>query len=55
MSDVQLFCGDCLDILPTLKAGSVPLIVTSPPYNLGVDYGEQVDDQRPDYAEWLML
>lgn len=33
MSTVELFCGDCLDILPTLAAGSVDLIVTSPPYN----------------------
>jgi len=32
MSDIQLYCGDCLDILPTLEAGSVDLIVTSPPY-----------------------
>lgn len=33
MSDVKLYLGDCLDILPTLAAGSVELIVTSPPYN----------------------
>ena len=29
---VQLFCGDCLDILPTLEAGSVDAVVTDPPY-----------------------
>jgi adenine-specific DNA-methyltransferase len=27
--------GDCLAILPTLRAGSVDLVLTSPPYNLG--------------------
>jgi len=29
---VQLFLGDCLDILPTLEAGSVDAVVTDPPY-----------------------
>lgn len=28
----RLIQGNCLDILPTLKAESVDLIVTSPPY-----------------------
>jgi hypothetical protein len=27
MSDVQLFLGDCLDILPTLEAGSVDAVM----------------------------
>jgi len=31
---VQLFCGDCLDILPTLEAGSVDAVVTDPPYGV---------------------
>ena len=53
MVKVELHLGDCLDILPTLEAGSVPLIVTSPPYNLGVDYGERVDDHRSNYLEWM--
>lgn len=33
---VTLYCGDCLEILPTLEAGSVDAVVTDPPY--GVDY-----------------
>ncbi len=33
---VQLYLGDCLDVLPTLAPGSVDL-VTDPPY--GIDYG----------------
>ncbi len=28
-----LYCGDCLEILPTLAAGSVDAVVTDPPYN----------------------
>ena len=32
---VRLWLGDCLEILPTLEAGSVDAVITSPPYNLG--------------------
>ena len=30
--DVQLYLGDCLEVLPTLEAGSVDAVVTDPPY-----------------------
>jgi site-specific DNA-methyltransferase (adenine-specific) len=30
--DVTLYMGDCLEILPTLAAGSVDAVVTDPPY-----------------------
>ena len=30
--NVVLFCGDCLEVLPTLAAGSVDAVVTDPPY-----------------------
>lgn len=33
---VQLYCGDCLEILPTLEAESVDAVITDPPY--GIDY-----------------
>jgi DNA modification methylase len=29
---IQLYCGDCLDILPTLEAASVDCVITDPPY-----------------------
>ena len=32
---VQLYCGDCLEILPELEAGSVDAVVTDPPYSSG--------------------
>jgi site-specific DNA-methyltransferase (adenine-specific) len=32
---IRLFCGDALAILPEIEAGSVDLVITSPPYNLG--------------------
>jgi DNA modification methylase len=30
---IRLYCADCLDVLPTLAAGSVDAVVSSPPYN----------------------
>ena len=48
----EMYCGDCLDILPMLPAGSVNCCVTSPPYYGLRDYGvsgqiglEQTPDQ----------
>lgn len=41
----RLICGDCLTMLPTLEAGSVDVVVTSPPYNLGLAY-RGYDDRR---------
>lgn len=29
---IQLHCGDCIDVLPEIQAGSVDLIVCDPPY-----------------------
>jgi site-specific DNA-methyltransferase (adenine-specific) len=37
--DATLYCGDCLDVLPTLEAKSVHCVVTSPPYWGLRDYG----------------
>ena len=46
--------GDCLDLLARLPAGSIDVVVTSPPYNIGIAYNSY-DDQRPraDYLAWL--
>jgi len=45
--------GDCLKVLPTLPDGSVDLVVTSPPYNLGINY-RSFDDtaSRAEFLEW---
>jgi site-specific DNA-methyltransferase (adenine-specific) len=49
----HLHHGDCLDILPTLGEASHDLVVTSPPYNLGIGY-RTYDDTRPreDFLDW---
>lgn len=35
IGDAVLYCGDCLDILPTL--GKVDAVITDPPYGIGAD------------------
>jgi len=35
---MNLLHGDCLKTLPALAEGSIDLVVTSPPYNLGISY-----------------
>lgn len=51
MTDYQLYCGDCLDILPTLAAESVDLVFADPPFNVGIGY-DGYSDNRADYYEW---
>ena len=36
MSTIDLRCGDALEQLKTLPDGSVDLVLTDPPYNIGV-------------------
>ena len=45
-----IYQGDCLDLLKRLPAGSVPLIVTSPPYNIGKEYETTIP--LADYLDW---
>lgn len=54
MSDVELILGDCLEVLPTVARGAVNLIVTSPPYNVGLEYNSYKDDKPfADYISFL--
>jgi site-specific DNA-methyltransferase (adenine-specific) len=46
---VTIYCGDCLRVLPFIPAATV--VLTDPPYNLGIDYGTGTDE-RPDYPAW---
>ena len=52
-SRLKFYLGDCLDVLPTLEPRSVSVVVTSPPYNLGVKYRSYLDDiPRTEYLNW---
>lgn len=51
----RLICADCLSALPSLEANSVDVIVTSPPYNLGLGYRRYKDVRAEhEYLEWLI-
>ena len=49
----RFYLGDCVEVLGALPRGSVDAIVTSPPYNLGIQY-RSYDDTMPreDYLAW---
>ena len=50
---LRLYHGDSLTLMPALDAGSIGVVVTSPPYNLGIRY-RSYDDGRPraEYLRW---
>ena len=53
MSVLELCQMDCLDGMRKLPDGSVDLIVTSPPYNLGIQYNTYRDrDERDSFLAW---
>lgn len=39
----RLICGDAVAVMKTLPSNTVDLIVADPPYNLGKDYGNNMD------------
>lgn len=52
---MTLHTGDCLAILPHLEAGSVDVVVTSPPYNLDLRYGTYKDRRAEgEYLDWMV-
>lgn len=53
-SYVTIYLGDCREILPELPDKSVDLVLTDPPYGVGVKYGKHYDDKRDDYWEWFL-
>ena len=49
----QVFCEDALAGMARIPDGSIDLILTDPPYNLGKDYGNGSDQQSvEDYLAW---
>ena len=49
----RFYHADCLDVFAELEPRSVDVIVTSPPYNIGVRYGTYQDTLSPaEYMAW---
>jgi site-specific DNA-methyltransferase (adenine-specific) len=52
-TNARFYHADCLEIFRQLPPHSVDVIVTSPPYNLGIAYGAYDDTLTPeDYLAW---
>ena len=50
---LQFYLADCLDILARVAPATISVVVTSPPYNLGVRYRSYHDSMpRDHYLEW---
>ena len=54
----KIIQGNCVEVMATLPESTVDLIVTSPPYNVGIDYDTHNDRQSmEDYwqftKDWL--
>jgi DNA modification methylase len=50
----QVICGDCLEIMAQIPDDTVHLAVTSPPYNLGLNYDLHIDNlEYEQYLRWL--
>jgi DNA modification methylase len=55
IGECKLILGDCREILPTLP--KVDLILTDPPYGIGLEYSESFKDTESDLVDlisWLM-
>lgn len=49
----RIHAGDCVDVLATLPAESVDLVLADPPFNIGKDYGPHSDVRGTrDYLAW---
>jgi len=49
----EFHLADCVEVFKHLDPHSVDVIVTSPPYNLGINYNRYHDTMSgPDYLEW---
>ncbi|MGB8647738.1 MAG: site-specific DNA-methyltransferase [Anaerolineae bacterium] len=54
-STLALYHQDCIAGMPRrLEPGAVDVVVTSPPYNLGIEYGRYDDKvSRSSYLDWI--
>jgi len=48
----RLIQGDCTKILPTLDSSNIDLVITSPPYNVGINYGEGREKDKIPFQDY---
>ncbi len=50
--NVKLYNGDCFNVLPTVENNSIDLVITSPPFNVGIDYGKGRNEDKKSNKEY---
>lgn len=45
----KIICGDCLDVMKDMPDKCVDLILTDPPYGVGINYGETYEDTEENW------
>lgn len=54
LEENRIYNEDCLDTLERMEDSLLDLTVTSPPYNVSLDYNTYDDNKKhDDYIEWL--
>lgn len=53
MSSIRIIKSDAIRLLKSLGDNSVTAVVTSPPYNIGVNY-RSYTDRRDDWEKWMI-
>ena len=54
-NDIKLYNGNCLDIMRQIPENSIDLIVTSPPYNVGIKYDAYDDTKtKEEYLSFML-
>ena len=48
----KIYSEDCLEGLKRIQDDSIDCMITSPPYNVGIDYGDKYNDNQP-FNEYL--
>lgn len=49
----RIINGDCVEMMKTFPDGCIDMVVTSPPYNVGISYDTHIDTLNMDvYWEW---
>lgn len=47
----KIYCGDCIEIMKQIPENFIDLVLTSPPYNIGIQY-DTYKDKKPFNSYW---
>jgi len=51
----KIYCSDCIELMKQIDDNSIGCVITSPPYNVGIDYGDYKDSlEFENYILWLV-